>query len=173
MPGFVHQKGFNDADLVDFLRSIRNRITQYSVLPNLAVGSVNAFNLKTLATVTAFVDGLPVSNTLLADQAITAAFAATVVGAAQGIAGRVEYNAALTALTLKIGALVPAGASDRILKYLPMPYRTAGVPTCGFLLIQGAFTFGTTSLAGFVNDGDPDQTAGFNLAGLGTCGLVS
>jgi hypothetical protein len=173
--GMLKQQGFNDADLVDYLRARRNMIYTYSVLPNLAPGSVNAFNVKTLATVNASADGVPKIGTLLADQAISATYAARVLAANQGYAWRFEYNAALTALTTSgPGAIVPAGAGDAIVQYLPMPIRSAGVATCGYALVQGVFTPGTTSFtAGMLKDGDPDLVPGINLAGYATVGLVS
>ncbi len=76
-------------------------------------------------------------------------------------------------MSAKMGQIVPAAAGDKLVTYLPMPLRTAALVSLGYLLVQGAFTPGTTTTAGLYFDGDPDLLPNINLAGIATVGLVS
>lgn len=172
MAGQINPKGFNDADLVYLLQAMRNRVLDFgSALPNLAPGTTTS-KLKTGSAIKCVLDGVMKIQAAVDNQDVLTPFASLVIGASQGAAFRIESNGSV--LSAKMGQIVPAGASDAIVTYLPMPVRTPGLATVGYLLVQGAFTPGTTAVtAGMCKDGDPDLVPGVNLSGYGTTGLVS
>jgi hypothetical protein len=172
MAGQIKKQGYNQADLVDFLRALRNRVLSHGTLPNLSVGSVGVGKARINTAMQAVFDGVPTAIAAQDNADIFAPFAASVLIAGQGAAFRIEITAA-GVMSAKMGQIVPAGAGDKLVTYLPMPIRTPGLVTLGYMLVQGAFTPGTTTTAGLYTDGDPDLRPGINLAGYGTVGLES
>lgn len=173
MPGLVHQKGFSDADLVDFLRRLRNHSHSVAgTLPNLAPATVTT-NIKSAQIIAAIVDGTPIMKAA-SDPIVTLSGASgTATAAGQSTVYLIEMDATGT-VTVKQGPIVVGSASDTI-QSVPLPVPTPGRCTIGYILIKGiVFTPGTTTVtAGMLNDGDPYLLPGVNLAGIGNVGLVS
>lgn len=167
----VRAAGFNDADVVNVMRALRNRAWGLGTTPNIAPGTTTS-TIKTNNIIVADVDGVRI-NKAAADPNPAALLAGLGnLTSAQGCVIRIEMGSTGT-ITAKQGPIVAAGASDNI-KTLPVPLRTAALVTIGYLVITGVtFTMNTTAItAGMCNDGDPDLLPNY-VSASGAFGLES
>lgn len=172
MPGLVHQKGFNDADLVDFLRRLRNHSHAVAgTLPNLAQATVTT-TFKTANIIAAIVDGTPLMKAASDPLMANGSWTGVATAAGQSTVYLIEMDAT-GAVLVKQGPIVAGGAGDTI-QQVPLPIPTPGKCTVGYLLIKGiVFNPGVTVVtAAMLNDGDPYLLPGVSAAGS-TVGLVS
>jgi len=173
MAGQIKKAGYNQEDLVDLLRRMRNTAQSAAgTLPNLAPAT-NTDNLKTLNATIATVDGVQVHIAAVDPLIVTDGQGLVNTAADQSTVVLVQTNSAGT-VSLKQGPVVAGHANDTIAS-VPVPVPDAGVAVIGFILIKGtAHTWGTTALtAGMLFDGDPYLRPSINKAGYGQVGLES
>ncbi len=159
MAGQITQKGFNDADLVDLLRALRNIVLGK---PSAAAGSVLTTGVQN-AAFDYMVDGQVKNKASNTGVAFPAGLTNTAAG--QKCKLRMEIDST-GAVTYKQGPIDAIGD-----KY---PIRTPGLCTVASIDVPASFTFNTTAAAGLTfTDGDPDLQPGISLGGYATVGLVS
>lgn len=160
MPGVIKGTGYNQQDLVDLLRALRNIVLGK---PSVAAGSVLTTGVQVGTAFDYMIDGGV--KTKAANTGVAFPAGLTNTAAAQQCKLRMEIDSA-GAVTYKQGIIDAIGD-----KY---PLRTAGLTTVASIDVPASFTF-NTSLASLLTftDGDPDLKPVINLGGYATVGLVS
>lgn len=178
MAGQVKKTGYNQEDLVNLLRRLRNDYISHSVttIP-LWVPATAPADLRLAAAalnILAYPDGVPtIKATADPNIDLPGAFGLTPVAAGQSNVVLIQMDSAGT-ITLKQGPLVVGAAGDTV-KTVPVPLPDAGVSIIGYIVIVNkVFTWGTTAFgAGDLKDGSPFLLPSINLAGYGQVGLES
>lgn len=159
MAGRVTKNGYNQADLVNLLRALRNTVLGK---PSAAAGGTLTTGVQN-AAFDYMVDGQVKTKASNTGVAFPAGLTNTAAGEKCKL--RMEIDSA-GAVTYKQGKIDAIGD-----KY---PLRTAARTTVASIDVPASFTFNTTAASGLTfTDGDPDLQPSIHLAGTATVGLES